>query len=85
VAVLPSPTGPRALDRRRAGQASRPSAVALRTALGLAGAAGNITLVRAAIAALLPDRIATDPILQAFRDASSLNNTRKTTRTTPEV
>jgi hypothetical protein len=43
----------------------------LRIALGLAWAAGDLALVRAAVAGLPAEVIAADATLQAFRDASS--------------
>ena len=60
--------GPRALASLRAGQAARLTAVELRVALGLGWAAGDLTLVRAALASLPADRIAVDSTLLAFLD-----------------
>jgi len=62
--------GPRALDRLRADQATLLAPAELRIALGLAWAAQDLSLVRAALARLSPDRIAADPVLSAFFAAS---------------
>jgi hypothetical protein len=62
--------GPAALEALRAGQAARLAAADLRLALGLAWAAGDLPLMRAALAGLPLDRIASDPVLSAFRDVS---------------
>jgi len=61
--------GPRALQRLRANEAALLSPAELRVALGLAWAAGDVPLVRAALASLPADRIAADPVLSAFLDA----------------
>jgi len=62
--------GPRALECLRADQASLLGPGELRVALGLAWAARDISLVRAALASLSADRIAADPILSAFLDVT---------------
>ena len=62
--------GPRALESLRAGQAARLGPTDLRVALGLAWAARDLPLVRAALASLPVDRIAADPTLSAFRDVT---------------
>ena len=62
--------GPRALERLRADQAALLGPTELRVALGLAWAALDLSLVRAALARLSPDRIAADPVLSAFLDAT---------------
>ena len=62
--------GPLALGTLRAGKAETLSPDELRIAIGLAWAAGEGTLVRAALAALPPGRVAADPVLAAFRAAS---------------
>ena len=62
--------GPRALERLRTGHASLLTPGELRIALGLAWAAGDLALVRAAFADLSADRIAPDATLMAFLDAS---------------
>ena len=62
--------GPRALERLRAGQAALLTAAELRVALGLAWAAQDLPLVRAALASLAADRIAADPVLSAFLDVA---------------
>jgi hypothetical protein len=62
--------GPRALQRLRANEAALLSPAELRVALGLAWAAGDVPLVRAALASLPADRIAADPVLSAFLDAT---------------
>jgi hypothetical protein len=79
--------GPRALDELRAGRARSLTAPELRIGLGLAWAAGDVALVRAALASLPAHAIAADPTLQAFRDASSGGEAAfpTTTRTTPEA
>jgi hypothetical protein len=68
--------GPRALERLRAGQASLLTPDELRVALGLAWAAGDLALVRAAFAGLPADRIAADATLTAFLDASRRRQAR---------
>ena len=78
--------GPRALDRLRAGEAAQLGAGALRIALGLAWAAGDVALVRAAVASLPAEVIASDATLQAFRDASqpvAPGSVASSTTTTP--
>ena len=60
--------GPRALQRLRAGEAALLPPADLRVALGLAWAAGDVSLVRAA--PLPVDRIAADPVLSAFLDVT---------------
>jgi hypothetical protein len=62
--------GPRALERLRADQATRLAPAELRIALGLAWAARDLPLVRAGLARLSRDRIAADPVLSAFFDAT---------------
>ena len=62
--------GPRALQRLRADEAALLRPAELRVALGLAWAAGDVALVRAALASLPADRIAADPVLSAFLDAT---------------
>jgi hypothetical protein len=62
--------GPRALERLRAGEAALLTSVELHAALGLAWAAGDLQLVRDALAGLSIDRIADDAILSAFADAA---------------
>jgi hypothetical protein len=62
--------GPRALARLRAGEANRLEAAELLIALGLAWAAGDLALMRAALASLPADHIAADATLSAFRDAA---------------
>lgn len=62
--------GPRALQRLRAGEAALLSPAELRVALGLAWAARDLSLVRGALASLPADRIAADPVLSAFLDAT---------------
>jgi hypothetical protein len=62
--------GPRALESLRVGQAARLGPTDLRVALGLAWAARDLPLVRAALASLPVDRIAADPTLSAFRDVT---------------
>jgi len=59
-----------ALERVRAGQAAALAPEALRAALGLAWADGNVALVRAALASLPHDRVAVDPILSALLDVT---------------
>jgi hypothetical protein len=62
--------GPRVMECLRADQALLLTPVELRVALGLAWAAGDLALVRAALASLSADRIAADPALSAFRDVT---------------
>jgi hypothetical protein len=62
--------GPRALQRLRAGEAALLSPAELQVALGLAWAASDVSLVRDALASVPADRIAADPVLTAFRDAT---------------
>ena len=62
--------GPPALERLRAGEAATLAPNALRVALGLAWAQRDFSLVRAALSSLPHDRIAADPVLQAFLDAT---------------
>ena len=62
--------GPRALQRLHAGEASLLPTAELRVALGLAWAAGDVSLVRTALASLPADRITADPVLSAFLDAT---------------
>jgi len=62
--------GPRALECLRADQAVLLTPAELRVALGLAWAARDFALLRAALASLSADRIAADPALSAFRDVT---------------
>jgi hypothetical protein len=62
--------GPPALERVRAGEAAALPPDHVRTALGLAWAAGDLTLVRVALASLGPERVEADPVLSAFRDVT---------------
>ena len=62
--------GPRALAWLRADQAALLAPEELRVALGLAWAARDLALVRAALASLSADRIAADPTLSAFLDVT---------------
>lgn len=62
--------GPRVLECLRADQAALLTPAELQVALGLAWAARDLTLVRVALARLSADRIAADPVLSAFRDAT---------------
>ena len=62
--------GPQALESLLAGQAAGLGLAELRVALGLAWAAGNLPLVRAALACLPAERIAADPILLTFLDVT---------------
>jgi hypothetical protein len=61
---------PRALQRLHAGEAALLSPAELRVALGLAWAAGDILPAAHALASLPTDRIAADPVLSAFLDAT---------------
>jgi hypothetical protein len=62
--------GPRAVEQLRAASHEVLSSADLHLALGLAWAAGDLPLVRAALTRLPAARIATDPALAAFRDAT---------------
>ena len=62
--------GPAALERLRAGEVAALAPAELRIALGLAWAARDFALVRAALASLSGDRIAAVPVLSAFRDVT---------------
>jgi hypothetical protein len=62
--------GPRGLEQLRADEAALLAPAELRVALGLAWAAGDVSLVRTALASLPADRIAADPVLSAFLDAT---------------
>jgi len=62
--------GPSALERLRAGGAARLAPDELRVALGLAWAARDFSLVRAALASLSANRIEVDPVLSAFLDVT---------------
>ncbi len=79
--------GPRALEELRAGRARSLTPAELRVGLGLAWAAGDLALVRAALASLPAHAIDADPTLPAFRDVSSGGEAASptTTRTTPEA
>jgi hypothetical protein len=61
--------GPMALARLRNGEGAQLSPVELRVGLGLAWAAGDLVLVRDALAGLPNERLAADPVLRAYRDA----------------
>ncbi len=61
--------GPRALERLRAGEAAALRPAELRVALGVAWSAQDVNLIREALATLPPDRIDSDPVLLAYRDA----------------
>jgi hypothetical protein len=62
--------GPRALEWVRTDKAALLSPAELRTALGLAWAAGNLSLVRSSLAGLPAGRIAADPALSALLDVT---------------
>lgn len=62
--------GPRALDRLRAGRASTLTREELRVGLGLAWAAGEVELIRAALGQLAAESVDADPALVALRDVS---------------
>ena len=62
--------GPRALEHLRRDEAALLAPTELRVALGLAWAARDFALVRAALASLPTERVAADPALSAFRDAT---------------
>jgi hypothetical protein len=62
--------GPRALECLRADRAALLAPEELRVALGLAWASRDLDLVRGALASLSTDRIAADPVLSAFYDAT---------------
>ena len=62
--------GPRALERLRAGESAQLSPRDLVLALGLAWAARDVQLVRESLARLSTERIASDPVLLAFHDAT---------------
>jgi hypothetical protein len=62
--------GPRALARLHAGGAAGLGPETLRIGLGLAWAAGDVKLVRAALASLPSGRIDADPVLLAFQDVT---------------
>ena len=62
--------GPRAVARLRAGEAALLSAEELRVGLGLAWAAGDLGLVRRALAGLDVHRLESDAVLVALREAS---------------
>ena len=62
--------GPRALACLRADRAALLTPGELRVALGLAWAARDLSLVRATLARLPADSIATDPALSAFLDVT---------------
>lgn len=83
--------GPRALDQLRAGRAALLTPDELRIALGLAWAAGDLALVRGAVASLPAGVIAADATLQAFQDVTTPDrgsagpNSTTTTRGTSEA
>ena len=62
--------GPRALGRLRAGEAAGLTPAELRIALGLAWAAGDLPLIRVALAQLPVERIAGDPALSVFAEVA---------------
>lgn len=62
--------GPRALEALRSGRADALGPMELGIALGLVWAAGDLALIRAGLATLSAERIASDPVLSAFRDVS---------------
>ena len=62
--------GPRALERLRSDQAALLTVPELRIALGLAWASRDLALVRATLAGLPAERVAADPALLAFREAT---------------
>ena len=62
--------GPRALECLRADRAALLAPEELRVGLGLAWASRDLDLVRAALASLSADRVAADPALLAFLDAT---------------
>ena len=62
--------GPRALEWLRADRVALLAPAELRVALGLAWAARDLSLVRAALASLPADRIAADSALLAFLDVT---------------
>jgi len=62
--------GPHALELLRAGRVRELSYREIRIGLGLAWAAGDVALVRAALSALPADRVGADSDLAALRDAS---------------
>lgn len=63
--------GPSALARIRAGEAASLSPIELRIGLGLAWAAGDLALLRSALASLPADRVDADAVLATFRDAAA--------------
>ena len=63
--------GPRALESIRANQAARLSPTELRVAVGMAWAAGELSLVRAVLASVPADRVAAEPALSAFAAATA--------------
>jgi hypothetical protein len=62
--------GRRVLGSLDKGQSARLTPMELRVALGLAWAERDLSLIRAALAHLTADRIATDPVLSAFADVA---------------
>jgi hypothetical protein len=62
--------GERALGRVRSGAAAMLTSQELRIGLGLAWAAGDLEMLRSALAALPAERVAADPVLVAFQDIS---------------
>ena len=60
--------GPRALEALRSGRAHALRPADLGIALGLAWAAGDVTLIRTTLAALPVERISIDPVLSALQD-----------------
>jgi hypothetical protein len=62
--------GPRALARLRAGEAPALSVDELGVGIGLAWAAGDLALIRRALASLDPEVVDRDPVLAAFDHAT---------------
>ena len=62
--------GPRAVARLRAGEAALLSAEELHVGLGLAWAAGDVELIRDVVAAITADRLESDAVLVALKEAS---------------
>ena len=61
--------GPRAVARLRAGEAALLSAEELRVGLGWAWATGDVGLIRDVVASLAADRLESDAILVALKEA----------------
>jgi hypothetical protein len=62
--------GRRVLESLGKAQSARLTPMELRVGLGLAWAERDLSLIRAALAHLPADRIATDPVLSAFADVA---------------